>query len=182
MDPQGNAYTLWRDQRGGENPIYEDIYFSFRPRQVLWLGDLVWDDADRDGVRDVGEPGVPGVVASLYANGRCTGPALWTEITDTNGNYLFTNVLSGTHCIEFTGIPSGWDITSQDQGTDETLDSDADPASAQIRHLDLMADDYDQDKGLYRLEEFIPEGGTLLLLGSGLAGLVGYARLRGCKR
>jgi hypothetical protein len=182
VDPQGNAYTLWRDQRAGENPIYEDIYFSFRPRQVLWLGDLVWNDADRDGLQDAGEAGVPGVAASLYGNPTCTGHPLWTETTDTSGNYLFTNVLSGTLCVEFSDIPSGWAISSQDIGADDTVDSDADPSTAQIQHIVVTADDYDLDLGLYMEEEFVPEAGTLLLLGSSLAGLVGYASLRWRKR
>jgi hypothetical protein len=182
VDSSGNAYVLWRDYRREDDPVYSDIYFSFRPRQVLWLGDLVWDDLDRDGLQDAREPGVPGVLASLYGNSSCTGRRLWADTTDTNGNYLFTNVLSGTYCVEFSDIPPGWAISSQDRGADDTVDSDADPATAQIRHLVVTADDYDQDLGLYMEGEFVPETGALLLLGSGLAGLVGYGSLRWRRR
>ena len=33
------------------------------------IGDFVWHDADRDGIQDVGEPGIANVTLDLYRNG-----------------------------------------------------------------------------------------------------------------
>jgi hypothetical protein len=52
------------------------------------LGGTVFDDLDRDGVRDRGEPGVPGV--TLRAMSPCD--AIWETVTDAQGNYKFTNI------------------------------------------------------------------------------------------
>jgi len=153
-------------------------------RQRYELGDLVWYDTDLDGIQDAGEPGVQGIDVALFSNSTCTGWSLATDTTDANGNYLFASLSPGTYCVGFSSIPTGWNITLQNQGADDTRDSDANPATGRIPNIVLTADDHDEDMGLYEVvveevaEEFVPEMGTLALLGSGLAGLAGYASLR----
>jgi hypothetical protein len=72
----------------------------------------------------------------------------------------------------------GWAITPQDQGADG-VDSDVNPETRQITGIDMMdGDKLAEDMGLYEPVEFVPEPGSILLLGSGLAGLAGYATLR----
>jgi hypothetical protein len=64
------------------------------------LGDKVWRDDDRDGAQDVGEPGVAGVVVTLYKNGvdKLPGTAddkvVASTITDAYGNYLFEELMA----------------------------------------------------------------------------------------
>lgn len=57
------------------------------------LGNFVWDDTDEDGIQDVGEVGIPGVVVTLvitYPDGTTTTV---TETTDAAGHYSFENLL-----------------------------------------------------------------------------------------
>jgi hypothetical protein len=71
------------------------------------IGDFVWTDLDRDGLQDAGEPGVPGVIVTLYNTANvATGAA----VTDGNGYYLITNVPAGSgYYMKFNNQP---DITA----------------------------------------------------------------------
>jgi len=181
-DANGKVYAVWPDVRNG----HADIYFSYWPSYLL--GGIVWHDSDQDGIHDSEEPAVESIDVTLYNNGTCTPPSSTTGTSAPDGSYTFPIEVAGTYCVEFPSIPEDWTITVQDQGADDTADSDADPASAQIPNIVLppARDVLHEDVGLYEVvpiepepnEEFVPELGTLTLLTGGLLGLAGYARLR----
>ncbi len=52
------------------------------------VGNLVWNDTNSNGIQDAGEPAIPGVSVSLI---DVSNNVLATAITDTNGNYIFSN-------------------------------------------------------------------------------------------
>lgn len=61
------------------------------------IGDKVWFDSDHDGRQEAGEPGIPGVVlAPTRSDGKpvvdLQGKPVANLTTDSNGNYLFTNL------------------------------------------------------------------------------------------
>ena len=55
------------------------------PRPYL-IGDFVWNDLDRDGIQDPGEPGIAGVVVQLVDE---NGFVIATAVTDGSGFYQF---------------------------------------------------------------------------------------------
>ncbi|MCP3915517.1 MAG: hypothetical protein GY711_08185 [bacterium] len=74
-----------------------DFCFIVPPGQI---GDLVYCDEDNDGMRDPGEPGIPGAVVTLVCagpDGTFGTPDDFTDIdvTDMAGAYLFTGVPAG---------------------------------------------------------------------------------------
>ncbi len=92
------------------------------------IGDLVWHDLDGNGVQDSGEPRVAGAVAEIrsVADGISRGVA----ITDAAGHYTLGQLLSGVDYNVVFRSPVGYSFTSQDAGTDDALDSDADASGA----------------------------------------------------
>ncbi|NOT44871.1 MAG: hypothetical protein HOP14_09760 [Acidobacteria bacterium] len=85
------------------------------------LGDFVWKDLDADGQQDGGEPGIAGVLVTLYS--CATGTPLATDTTDGLGAYLFSGLTPGCYYVSFE-TPAGLDPSPANQGNDAT-DSDA---------------------------------------------------------
>ena len=112
------------------------------------LGNLVFEDFNKDGVQDVGERGVAGVKVELYNND--TDAKVATTTTDENGLYEFAHVdPEFNYYVQFT-VPSGFVVSPQDQDTD-TIDSDAD-ATGRTGVIVLEADQINSsvDMGIYR--------------------------------
>lgn len=91
--------------------------------QPAKLGDYVWLDEDRDGIQDPNEDGIEGVMVILQAP---DGTNLDTTFTDANGFYHF-DVLPGDYKVSFIA-PPGLLFTQPNQGGNDALDSDVDPA------------------------------------------------------
>ncbi|MDT7727523.1 MAG: hypothetical protein QOI21_4099 [Actinomycetota bacterium] len=96
------------------------------------LGDFVWLDANRDGIQDPGENGVPGVTAVLRNHaGIPVGKPL---VTDAEGRYLFDGLTASkyTVCFDLSTLPApyhGAQWTLPNAGRDHTKDSDVNPAT-----------------------------------------------------
>lgn len=86
------------------------------------IGDYVWNDANRNGIQDATEAGVPHVTVILFAADGTTEIARTT--TDANGFYSFTGLLPATtYAVEFVK-PDGMSFTDPNQGGDDAKDSD----------------------------------------------------------
>jgi hypothetical protein len=157
------------------------------------IGDYVWDDKDRDGVQEEGEPGIEGVIVTLYATGNppvaqgATGVLLATARTDANGHYLIENVPAGDYIVGFSNLPEGYRWTKPFAANNKYLDSDAQLATGQTPVMVLPAGfvDLTCDAGAYLvLQEVLPLTGTDLDrgLGTGLTLLmIGAALVLGAK-
>ena len=100
---------------------------AFAVDGIYCVGNRVWHDLDRDGIQDPGEPGVPGVVVTAY---DCvSGAQLSQDTTDGGGWYeslCWDNQgVANPFCLVFT-LPAGYAFTLQDQGSDDSVDSDVD--------------------------------------------------------
>ncbi len=111
------------------------------------LGDQVWFDVDADGVQDPGEPGVAGVTVNLY---DASGAPTDTTTTDATGIYTFSQLMPGDYNVEFV-LPDGYVFSPQNQGGDDTVDSDADPATGEAQQTTLVSGEHDPDwdAGIY---------------------------------
>ncbi|RTZ94981.1 MAG: hypothetical protein DSY90_14575, partial [Deltaproteobacteria bacterium] len=117
--------------------------FGYQPQgaaPVHDIGSTIWLDADRDGVQDAGEPGIPGVVVGLK---DAAGNFIATTTTDENGEYLFTDLPDG----EYTVVVIDSDNVLGD--LDPTYDADSllnNPDGESVVTL-AGADNLDQDFG-----------------------------------
>ena len=117
----------------------------------LMLGDRVFFDANANGLQDANEVGIAGVkVALLNANGTPVldgnGVAI-TDVTDSMGGYLFTDLLPGNYKVKFDK-PAGYTFSGRDAGVNEALDSDVDGAGL-TDVIALTQDNLNVDAGVY---------------------------------
>jgi len=106
-------YTL----TAGMNEASVDAGF-YKPAEI---GDLVWEDTNKNGIQDTGEAGLGGVTVRLLSEG---GTVVATTTTAANGAYGFSGVAPGKYVVEFVA-PSGYVFTLVDQGSSDGADSDA---------------------------------------------------------
>jgi protocatechuate 3,4-dioxygenase beta subunit len=99
------------------------------------VGDYVWSDVDGDGQQDANEPGIAGVLVTLY---NSAGVAVASTVTDANGKYLFVNVPPGSYTMGFSGLPLGSSFTTKDNGADAS-DSDVNPGTGRTDAFTLVA-------------------------------------------
>ncbi len=113
--------------------------------QTVTIGNFAWVDTDGDGVQDGSELGLAGVKVDLYRPGY--GPdgipgtaddaaVVATMTTIAGGAYSFTGLPPGTYSVDFT-LPSGagYVFSKKDQGGDNALDSDVNPADGKTANF-----------------------------------------------
>ena len=135
------AYAFTFQDRGADDAVDSDVdpstgrTVAFDAAETsTWdaglangIGDRVWLDADGDGVQDGSESGVSGVDVQLFEVG---GSELASDTTDSEGRYAFSDLSPSSYYLVFNA-PSGFVLTARNQGADDALDSDADPATGE---------------------------------------------------
>jgi hypothetical protein len=107
-----------------------DTFSDFDPSAI---GGCVWEDVNLNGIRDIDEQGLTGIVVSLY---DCQEVLLLSADTDSSGGYTFNGLSSGSYLVEFAA-PAGYLFSPGDQGTDDAVDSDVDPATGRTVCFEL---------------------------------------------
>lgn len=115
------------------------------------LGDLVWEDKNKNGIQDPGEPGIAGVTVELL---DASGAVIARDTTDANGQYGFVDLPPGTYRLRFI-LPADYAFSGKNQGPDASLDSDADTVLGETVLITLTAGQSDGtwDAGIYRIKE-----------------------------
>lgn len=96
------------------------------------VGNFVWVDSDSNGIQDVGEPPLQGVIVELLdANAHpvrdAFGNVVAPQITGADGGYFFDGLIPGDYRVRFIA-PTGYMTTVAGAGSSEN-DSDADSAT-----------------------------------------------------
>lgn len=112
------------------------------------IGDFIWDDRDGDGIQGPGEPGVPGATVQLL---DAAGGIVASTVTDSTGQYNFSNVLPGTYSIKVIPPAGAWHFAPAGEGSDPTLDSELDDNGVSAPFtLYSGTTDRTRDGGLFR--------------------------------
>jgi SdrD B-like domain/GEVED domain len=79
------------------------VDFGYQPVGTGAIGNLVWLDADNDGIKDASESGINGVTVELYRSGQTPGVDTPYATTTTSGGglYSFTNLPAESYTIYF---------------------------------------------------------------------------------
>ncbi|MEZ5381807.1 MAG: SdrD B-like domain-containing protein [Microthrixaceae bacterium] len=74
--------------------------------QAVSVGDRIWTDLNGDGTQNFGETGIQGVTVELL---DATGKVIDSDVTDSNGNYLFEHLVAGGYTVRVNDatLPSG---------------------------------------------------------------------------
>ena len=79
------------------NTVNPTIDFGFMPPCAGVIGDFVWIDANKNGLQDVGEVGIPNVGVELRK--ASDNSLLQVTTTDANGRYKFQGLCGGDYKV-----------------------------------------------------------------------------------
>jgi len=143
---------------GGTTVLDTDPAYWFGEAPCLAsLGNFVWNDLDKDGIQDAGEPGIKGVVVNLL---DASGAKVLSTTTDTKGFYQFTGLSAGLYSAEIScknfvcgDVLAGWRAALENQGSSEASDSDGGRVTHRSDPVKLNGGETnsDIDFGFYRI-------------------------------
>lgn len=113
------------DDADGTNGTESKMNVNFGFFAPISIGNMVWYDYEQDGLQVARDDGVPSTDVFLYDTIDNIVAAI---TTDSNGRYEFENIAPGDYYLVFEP-PNGYNISPQDVGGNDMLDSDADPAT-----------------------------------------------------
>ena len=152
LSADGDFVVVWQSDgsSGGDTSAY-----SIQGQRFRVTGELrgrVFFDANANGLQDLGEPGIAGVTVELYDDGLTLRR---TVLTDGLGEYHL-RPKEGSWFLRFVALLA-W-FTSSDVGGDDTVDSDADPASGETAPFPVTINVLDTtiDAGFVVLPTFLP--------------------------
>ena len=141
------------------------VGIGIQPPLPPFYGDTVWDDQNRDGVQDPGEPGLNGVRVELYADDGdgvadpTTDPMYSFTVTSndgtSDGKYLFSYLPPADYFAVFY-VPDDH-LVSPVNTASEDLDSDGTAATfggdlvtiTEVTTIDPLEIDFEWDQGFY---------------------------------
>ncbi|WP_245826351.1 SdrD B-like domain-containing protein [Spirosoma rigui] len=129
IDPLTGKTTQMYTLTAGENNTTVDAGFYI---PTASLGDKVFVDANKDGLQQPAEPGIPGVVVVLLDG---TMSPIASTTTNASGIYSFTGLTVGVpYSVSFVA-PTGYVSTLANVGGNDTIDSDADPLTGKTTQM-----------------------------------------------
>ena len=144
------------DLLGNNVPLdFTQSFSDYAPKGALGsllpatIGDFVWNDTNANGIQDSGETGVAGATVQLFNSSNVQIGA--SQVTGPSGAYLFTNLIPDDYYVKVTP-PAGYVFSPQDQGSDDSKDSDANTVTGKMALTTLSPgeDDRTWDAGLYK--------------------------------
>ena len=101
------------------------------------IGNFVWDDLDRDGRQDAGEPGLANVTVQLWNSAKTV---MYDDaVTNASGSYTVVAPLPGSYRVRIVLPGLADQFSPKDQaGGDDTDDSDINPSGSNAGYTDIL--------------------------------------------
>ena len=129
-NPGSTAVSLPTSAGANANPTLD---FGYVAPCDGTIGNFVWEDLDRDGLQDSGEPGLSGVTVQLF---DALNQVVQTAGTSTTGLYQFTGVCPFIpYTVKVTaGVPAGYlpTLIGSGDGNDLVPNDSNDPAGTTV--------------------------------------------------
>lgn len=127
-----------------------------RLQVTVKIGNHVWLDTNANGTQDPDEVGIADIVVKLYSS---SGELLATTKTDSNGNYLFSNLPAASYFVEFV-IPDNYVFSPFGSTIGSDSDSNAEPSTGRTALITLSpgTQDLTWDAGIYQKPTSLDEG------------------------
>ena len=167
-DPVGGVTSAVTLASGGSNSTLDAGFY--KPASV---GDRVWDDTNGNGLQDPGEPGLANVTVELHNSADQT---IASTTTNASGLYSFGNLAPGVYALVFLK-PAGYAPVKANAGTDDLIDSDADPVSGRTSSISLRSGESNTtvDAGFNRYAPSLAVAETVLAVDSAGDGILNRA-------
>jgi hypothetical protein len=109
--------------------IDEPTVYCYTCPDLMTIGDLVWLDANQNGVKEAAETGLPGITVQLLRDNDGDGLNDWdftplTTTTDANGKYKFSNIIPGNYLLGLINVNTSYRLVATHFGDpDENADN-----------------------------------------------------------
>jgi RHS repeat-associated protein len=157
----GNTYEFYVtaiDNAGNSESLtpQAQAYTRVGDPALASIGDHVWNDLNANGIYEEGEPGLRGFTINLYDD---SDELVDSVTTNEIGTYSFVNLNPGEYTLElvhplYLPIASPdpvFYLSPQNQGTDDTTDSDFDPETSRTSITLNSGENLESvDAGLYQ--------------------------------
>jgi hypothetical protein len=124
--------------------------------QPVTVGDFVWNDLNKNGIQDAGEPGINGVTLTLSGTSASGVSVTGTATTAGNGGYLFAGLEPGTYTVTINaanfaigGALAGFTASPTVVGANRAIDSNVYPAGTTPTSLPGGSSDLTLDFGFF---------------------------------
>lgn len=117
-------------------PVVVDATPTRTPTPIN-IGNFVWDDLDKDGRQDAGEPGIAGVTVQLWNSTKTA--LLDSAVTNASGSYTVTAPVPGSYRVRVLLPGPDDEFSPMDAaGGDDQLDSDINPTGTNFGFTDIF--------------------------------------------
>ncbi|MES2674608.1 MAG: SdrD B-like domain-containing protein [Pseudomonadota bacterium] len=97
------------------------------------INGLAWKDSDADGIRESGETLLSNIETQLF---NASNQLMTTAFTNSDGVYGFNNLAPDTYNVQV--VKNAYVVSPKDQGTNDTIDSDAAAPDGKISAINLL--------------------------------------------
>ena len=162
--------AIGREPTDDGNHANSNMTVDFGFLEPVSLGNRVWFDANNSGQQDIGEDGISGVMVRLLDSSSNSvldidGNTVTDLTTDSNGYYLFDNLMPGNYIVEVladnfvageilenrfssTGVNEESDPNSNGDQNDNGVDAASNPGAIRSNVVTVTADNEPTDPDL----------------------------------